>query len=60
MVEPIRILDQRTLQLRRQLLDQVKFQWDNYSPSSTTWEDAEEMRHRFPYLFQGLRNEVYY
>eukprot|EP00253_Pinus_taeda_P020615 PITA_20615 len=60
MAEPVCILDQRSLQLRRRLVDQVKVQWDNYSPSSATWEDAEEMRHRFPYLFQGLRDEVYF
>lgn len=51
MAEPVRILDQQTLHLRRQLVDQVKVQWDNYSPSSSTWEDTEEMHHRFPYLF---------
>eukprot|EP00253_Pinus_taeda_P018817 PITA_18817 len=60
MIEPFCILDQRTLQLRKQLVDRVKVQWDNYCPGSATWEDAEEMRHCFPYVFQGLRDEVYY
>ena len=49
--EPIRILDRRTRQLRRRLVDQVKVQWDNYSTNSATWEDASEMQQQFPYLF---------
>jgi hypothetical protein len=42
--EPVRILDQCVRQLRRRTVDQVKVQWDNYSPHSTTWEDAYDMR----------------
>jgi hypothetical protein len=34
MVEPIRILDHRIRQLQRRIVDQVKVQWDNYSPHS--------------------------
>jgi hypothetical protein len=26
------------------IVDQVKVQWENYSPHSTTWEDAYDMR----------------
>jgi transposase InsO family protein len=54
MVEPIHILDHRIRQLRRRIVDQVKVQWDNYSPHSATWEDAYEMRQQFPYLFDRL------
>jgi hypothetical protein len=42
--EPVRILDQRVRQLRRRTVDQVKVQWDSYSPHSATWEDAYDMR----------------
>ena len=49
MAETIRILDHRVRQLRR--LDQVKVQWDNYSPHSATWEDAYDMHQQFPFLF---------
>jgi hypothetical protein len=48
--EPIRILDHLIRQLRRRIVDQVKVQWDNYSPHSATWEDAYDMRQQFPYL----------
>jgi tRNA(Met) C34 N-acetyltransferase TmcA len=44
MAEPIRILYHHTRQLGHLIVNQVKVQWDNYSPHSTTWEDAYEMR----------------
>ena len=34
--DPIYILDHRIRQLRRRTVDQVKVQWDNYSPHSMT------------------------
>eukprot|EP00253_Pinus_taeda_P027291 PITA_27291 len=40
-VKPLRILESRVRQLRNRLVDQVKVQWDKYSPRSTTWEDTE-------------------
>ena len=51
MVESINILDHHTRKLWRRLVNQVKFQWDSYSPHSATWEDTYEMRQQFPYLF---------
>ena len=42
-VEPLHILDRRVRQLRNHLVDQVKVQWDKYSPGSATWEDAETL-----------------
>ena len=50
-VEPLLILDRRVKQLRHHLVDQVKVQWDRYSPGSATWEDAETMRRDYPTLF---------
>jgi hypothetical protein len=43
-VEPLHILDCRVRQLRNSLVEQVKVQWDKYSPGSITWEDAETLR----------------
>ena len=51
MVEPLRILDRRVRQLRNRLVDQVKVQWDKYSPGSATWEDAKTLRRDYPSLF---------
>jgi hypothetical protein len=50
-VEPLRILDRRVRQLRNRLVDQVKVQWDKYSPGSATWEDAETLQRDYPSLF---------
>ena len=49
--EPLRILDHRVRQLRSRHVDQVKVQWDKYSPGSATWEDTETMRRNFSSLF---------
>ena len=51
MVEPLCILDHRVRQLRNRLVDQVKVQWDKYSPRSATWEDTETLRRSYPLLF---------
>jgi hypothetical protein len=51
MAEPVHILDHRVRPLQRRTIDQVKVQWDNYSPHSATWEDADDMHQRFPFLF---------
>ena len=50
--ELVRILDQRVRLLRRRTVDQVKVQWDSYSPHSVTWEDAYDMRQQTP-IFVG-------
>ena len=50
-VEPLRILARRVRQLRNRLVDQVKVQWDKYSPRSATWEDAETLQRDYPSLF---------
>jgi hypothetical protein len=51
MAELVCILDHRVRQLRRRTIDQFKVQWDSYSPHSATWEDADDMRRQFPFLF---------
>ena len=53
-VEPLCILDHRVRQLKRRMVDQVKFQWDKYSSGSATWEDAETIRRDYPSLFEHL------
>jgi hypothetical protein len=52
MAQPVHILDHCVRQLRHRTVDQVKVQWDSYSPHSTTWEDAYDMRQQFPFLFE--------
>jgi hypothetical protein len=57
-VELLRILNRRVRQLRNNLVDQVKVQWDKYSPGSATWEDAETLRWDYPSLFLPPREYV--
>jgi hypothetical protein len=52
--EPVRISDQRVRRLRRRMVDQVKVQWDSYSPHPATWEDAYDMRQQLTFLFIDL------
>eukprot|EP00253_Pinus_taeda_P006138 PITA_06138 len=51
-VELLRILERRVRQLRNRLVDQVKVQWDKYSPRSATWENTEDICQRYPNLCQ--------
>ena len=53
MAESVCILDHHVRQLRCRTIDQVKVQWDSYSPKSATWEDADDMRQQFPFFFEG-------
>ena len=43
--ELIHILDQRTRQLRRRSVDQVKVRWDSYSSNLAIWKYPSEMHH---------------
>jgi hypothetical protein len=49
--EPVHILHHHVRQLRRRTVEQVKVQWDSYSPHSATWEDVYHMHQQFPFLF---------
>eukprot|EP00253_Pinus_taeda_P014513 PITA_14513 len=51
-VEPLRILERRVRQLRNRMVDQVKVQWDKYSPGSATWENTVDICQRYPRLCQ--------
>ena len=50
-VEPFCIPDRWVRRLRNHEFEQVKVQWDQYSPGSSTWEDADVIFKDFPYLF---------
>jgi hypothetical protein len=54
-LEPVRILQQRTLNLRGRSIEQVRVQWDPSDDASSTWEDASRLRSAFPYLFVGFQ-----
>lgn len=49
-VEPLCILNRQVRRLKNREFEQVKVQWDQYSPRSATWEDADVIFKDFPYL----------
>eukprot|EP00253_Pinus_taeda_P014158 PITA_14158 len=56
LVEPLSILDQREVQLRKRVITQVKVQWRHFGPDEATWEDEELMRRTYPSLFGSERH----
>ena len=51
MLEPIQIMQSRTMSLRGREIRQVKVLWDPNDETSATWEDTILMRAMHPYLF---------
>eukprot|EP00253_Pinus_taeda_P021758 PITA_21758 len=56
LVEPLSILDWREVQLRKQVITQVKVQWRHFGPDEANWEDEELMRRTYPDLFGSERH----
>ena len=51
MLEPVQIMQRKTMSLRGREIRQVKVLWDPNDESSSTWEDTEMMRTTHPFLF---------
>ena len=52
-VRPVRILDARDKQLRNKTIHLVKVQWQGRSTEEATWEREDEVRARYPRLFEN-------
>ncbi|XP_075515465.1 uncharacterized protein LOC142550112 [Primulina tabacum] len=50
---PVRILDRKVKVLRNKEIGLVKVLWRNQVIEEATWEPEEEMKHRYPNLFNG-------
>ena len=50
--QPIRILDSQVRQLRNRQIPQVKVLWRNQGVEEATWEREDEMREKYPHLFE--------
>ncbi|CAH9089000.1 unnamed protein product [Cuscuta europaea] len=48
---PIQILDTKTRETRRKAVKMVKVLWSNHLAKNATWETEEDMRKRYPELF---------
>ena len=51
LVEPVTILDQRRVELRKKVISQVRVQWQHFVPEEATWEDEQMMQDTYPRLF---------
>ena len=49
---PIQILDHRVKQLRNKSIPLVKVLWTSHDSSEATWETEEDMKNKYPYLFE--------
>ena len=49
---PVQILDCRVKQLRNKSIPLVKVLWTNHNSTEATWETKEDMRSKYPYLFE--------
>eukprot|EP00253_Pinus_taeda_P032765 PITA_32765 len=60
LVEPLSILNQREVQLRKRAITQVKVQWQHFGLDEATWEDEELIRKAYSELFlvKGHRDDV--
>ncbi|WMV36632.1 hypothetical protein MTR67_030017 [Solanum verrucosum] len=53
---PVQILDRQILKLRTKEVASVKVLWRNQLVEKATWEAEEDMKKRYPYLFESGGN----
>ena len=56
--EPLQILSKKMKQLRSQVIPLVKVLWQNYSTEEAIWERKDEMKSKYPHLFQTEGNRI--
>ena len=54
--EPVEILDRKVKKLRNKEIPIVKVKWSYHSSKEATWEVEDQMRQKYPHLFQGSGN----
>ena len=50
--EPLRILAWEEIELENRTIARVKVQWRHFTPEEATWECEEEMKDKYPSLFE--------
>ncbi|WMV09456.1 hypothetical protein MTR67_002841 [Solanum verrucosum] len=53
---PIQILDRQVRKLRKKEVASVKVLWRNQFVEEATWEAEEDMKKRYPHLFESKEN----
>jgi hypothetical protein len=56
-VEPVRILDRKVNMLKKKSVGMVKVQWTYYGPEYATWEHEENMRAKYPQIFNSFEED---
>ncbi|XP_057976131.1 uncharacterized protein LOC131163554 [Malania oleifera] len=51
---PVQILDRKVQELRNRTIPQVKVLWRNHAVEEASWESEEQMKQRYPHLFQEV------
>ena len=49
-LEPVAVIQSRTIQLRRRTITQLLIQWQDGSVDDATWEDLFSLQQQFPHL----------
>ena len=50
--EPLHILAREEIELWNRTVARVKVQWKHFSPEEATWEREEDMKEKYPSLFE--------
>ena len=50
--QPVKIVDNKEQELKRRTIRYVKVQWRNQFVREATWELEDEMKGKYPYLFE--------
>lgn len=51
--QPVEILDRKEKTTRTSVIPLVRVAWRHHSPGESTWEREDELREKFPHLFEG-------
>ena len=49
--EPLQILEQEEIELRKRTVERVKFQWKHFTVEEATWEREAEIMEKYPNIF---------
>jgi hypothetical protein len=55
--QPVKILDHKTRETRNKSVKLVKVLWTNHQSEEATWEAEDEMRTKYPHLFDEVLTE---
>jgi hypothetical protein len=54
--KPVEIVEREVKKLKRRKIPIVKVRWDSKRGPEFTWEREDQMRHKYPHLFDNSTN----